>query len=49
MFGMAPGSQHHETWEQLNQVMRRDYVLASNDLMPFQLWERVEDSDRPTQ
>lgn len=43
IFGMAPGSQHHETWEELNEVIRRDYVLET-DMAPFELWERV---DRP--
>jgi hypothetical protein len=38
---MAPTSQHHETWEELNEVIRRDYVLTPTDIAPFQLWERV--------
>lgn len=40
-FGMAPGSLHHETWEELNEVIRRDYVLDT-DMAPFQLYRRVE-------
>ncbi len=40
-FGMAPGSLHHETWEELNEVIRRDYVLDT-DMAPFQLYKRVE-------